>query len=68
MVTKYSLIRLNRLADPDLVVCICQCSISLSSLHLYIVQILFQCLADVEAFIDFSEDQDIEETVVNQGN
>ena len=27
----------------------------------------FQCLADIEAFIDFSEDQDIEEEVINTG-
>jgi len=26
-----------------------------------------QCVADVEAFIDFSEDQDLEESVVSQG-
>lgn len=31
-------------------------------------ELLTKCLADIEAFIDFSEDQDIEETVVNEVN
>ena len=39
-----------------------------SIFYLSDIVIYFQCLADVEAFIDFSEDQDIEETVVNDGN
>lgn len=41
-----------------------------SSLPVNVWQSYFylQCVADLEAFIDFSEDQDLEEEIVTHGN